>query len=50
MAHHAKVPFLGRIPLDPELATAAENGVKFADRLEKSKTAESLGLIVDKLL
>lgn len=47
LASHAKVPFLGAIPIDPELAKAAENGDNYVVKFHKSPAAESLRSIVN---
>jgi ATP-binding protein involved in chromosome partitioning len=42
MAHEMDVPFLGRIPIDPGLALACDDGVPFVQRFAQSATAKAL--------
>jgi len=42
LAEHAKVPFLGCVPLEPQLALAAESGSSFVEKFSDSKAAQSL--------
>ncbi|XP_065564761.1 cytosolic Fe-S cluster assembly factor NUBP2 homolog [Artemia franciscana] len=41
LAIHAKVPFLGCIPIDPQLTQALESGVSFIDSFEGSNVTET---------
>jgi hypothetical protein len=62
LAQHAKVPFLGRIPLEPRIAAAADTGNNFVHDVHggqssggdaasaKSVAAESFAAIANKLL
>merc|ERR1719282_1150858 len=49
LAEHAKVPFLGCVPLEPQLALAAESGSNFVDKFSDSKAAQSLVAIYQAL-
>ena len=40
LAEHAKVPFLGAVPIDPNLAHSAETGDNFMHKFESSAAAE----------
>ena len=40
LAEHAKVPFLGAVPIDPNLAHSAETGDNFMQKFESSGAAE----------
>jgi len=42
LAEHAKVPFLGTIPLEPKLALAAESGQNFVAQFAESQAAKNL--------
>jgi len=44
------VPFLGRIPIDPRIVTAADAGRPFAEGAEDSPAALAFAAIVDKIL
>lgn len=50
LARETNVPFLGRIPFDPEIVVSGDNGVPFADRNVFSPTVAALESIVDRLL
>jgi Mrp family chromosome partitioning ATPase len=39
LAEHAGVPFLGAIPIDPNLAMSAERGTNFMEEFKASPTA-----------
>merc|ERR1711934_700543 len=45
LAEHAKVPFLGCVPLEPRLALAAESGSSFVQKFADSQAAQSLTAI-----
>jgi len=49
LATHAKVAFLGRIPLEPQLALAAESGAAFMEEYKDSQAARSLVAIFQAL-
>jgi len=42
MAKDMEVPFLGRIPLDPELASCGETGQNFQDKFPQSPSLQAL--------
>ncbi len=50
LAEHAKVPFLGSVPIDPNLCRAAEKGVNFVNEFKESPTSETLLSIADKIM
>ena len=39
LAEHAKVPFLGAVPIDPNIAQSAESGINFIEKFESSVAA-----------
>lgn len=49
LADLAKVPFLGEIPIDPNLALAAENGENFISSFQTSQAAVAFSSIIDRL-
>lgn len=50
MAEKFNVPYLGKLPLDPTLLKACEEGTSFVDKYPSSPAASPLNGIVDKLL
>ena len=50
LAQEMNVPFLGRIPLDPEMVRAADEGYVFMRVKTESPTAAAIGKIVEPLL
>eukprot|EP00249_Psilotum_nudum_P008706 c21460_g1_i1 orf=47-1291(+) len=50
MAKDMNVPFLGRVPLDPELSRAAEEGHSCFTDLKCQSTARSLNIIIKRIL
>ena len=44
-----KVPFLGRIPIDPEIVRCADAGTCYVQRFAKSPAAEAFNQIVQHL-
>jgi ATP-binding protein involved in chromosome partitioning len=44
------VPFLGRIPIDPQIVVAGDAGTPFAGRRTDSEAGRAFGEIVDKIL
>ncbi len=49
-ARELKVPFLGRIPIDPRIVTSGDEGKPFAVEAEDSEAARAFSEIVDKIL
>merc|ERR1712071_221009 len=49
LADHAKVPFLGSVPLEPALAKTAETGGSFLQQFPGSQAAKSLTAIYEAL-
>jgi len=47
-AQEMKVPFLGRIPLDPEMVVSSDEGIPFVSRHWDSKVAESFRKISER--
>ena len=39
LAGHAKVPFLGAVPIDPNISQSAESGINFIEKFESSVAA-----------
>jgi len=50
MAHRFAVPYLGKIPMDPNLMIACENGQSFLETFPSSVAAGPLKQIVENLL
>ena len=50
LAKETGVPFLGRIPLDPNMVISGDQGTPFVSRFKDSKTAEAFQKIVEPLL
>jgi len=48
-AEDMKVPFLGKIPLDPQVAQACDNGKVFISEFSKSPTADCMSEIIQNL-
>lgn len=46
LATHAGVPFLGRVPIEPRLAQAADDGTNFMQQFQQSQTAKAFQKIV----
>ena len=49
LADHASVPFLGEIPIDPNLALAAEQGKNFMHTFQNSAASQAFECITKKL-
>jgi len=50
LAQYAGIPFLGRIPLEPNLTVCMERGEDYAKTYPDSSAAKVIGEIVDKLM
>lgn len=50
MAEKFNVPYLGKLPLDPNLLKACEDGTSFVDKYPTSPATSPLNSIVDKLI
>lgn len=50
LAEHGQVPFLGRIPIDPQLTRAVEDGVNFITAFNQSATAHAFLNVVKKII
>ena len=50
LAEEAAVPFLGKVPIDPRLGSALENGEKFLDKFPASEVFKVIGKIIEPLL
>ena len=50
LAEETGVPFLGRIPLDPNMVISGDQGTPFVSSFKNSKTAEAFAKIVEPLL
>ncbi len=44
-----KIPFLGAIPLDPQIVEAADKGISYVEKFPNSKATKALKKIVDKI-
>ena len=49
LADHVKVPFLAEIPIDPNLAMAAEKGENFMKEFQGSLTAAAFSSVIEKI-
>ena len=49
LAEHVSVPFLGEIPIDPNLAMAAEKGQNFTQAFQNSPASKAFEEIISKL-
>ena len=50
MARSMEVPFLGKIPIDPEIVEACDNGEPYVDRFKDSTTAKAFQKVIQPLL
>jgi len=50
LAEQMHLPFLGRIPIDPDIAASGDTGVPFADRPGDSPAAQAFAEVVEKIL
>lgn len=50
LAVETGVPFLGKIPLDPNMVISGDQGMPFVSRFKDSKTAEAFRKVVEPLL
>ena len=50
LAEEYKINFLGSIPLDPNIATACDNGTPFVHKYAKSETAKIVEKVIDPIL
>jgi Flp pilus assembly CpaE family ATPase len=50
MASQYNVPYLGKLPLDPNLLKACEKGEAFVEKYSRSPAVKPLNDIVDKLI
>lgn len=50
MAEEMDVPFLGAIPIDPEVCTLGDRGSSFMQEKTRTRASESFGEIVERLL
>ncbi len=50
MAEKFGVPYLGKLPLDPNLLKACEDGVSFVEKYPSSPAASPLNALVDRLI
>ena len=49
-AQTAKLPFLGRIPIDPNMVTCADAGTCFQEKYAESEVTQAVSAIADKLV
>ena len=50
LAEEMAVPFLGGIPLDPDVVTSGDSGILFTEPLASGAAAEAFGAIVERIL
>ena len=50
MAELFSVPYFGKVPMDPNMMYACENGLSFLEKYPNSPAAGPFSLIVDKLI
>ncbi len=50
MARNMEVPFLGKIPIDPEIVDACDDGEPYVDRFKDSTTAKAFQKVIQPLL
>ena len=50
MADLFSVPYFGKVPMDPNMMYACENGLSFLEKFPNSPAAGPFSLIVDKLI
>ena len=49
LAEHASIPFLGDIPIDPNLALAAERGQNYTTLFQNSPASKAFETVIQKL-
>ena len=49
LAMEMKVPFLGRIPIDPKIVTSGDAGTPFVDKYTRSAAAQAFSSVVKKI-
>ena len=49
MAQQMEIPFLGRLPIDPEICQACDDGKPYVDHFKESETAKRFVEIVEKI-
>ena len=50
MAHETDVPFLGRIPLDPQIVQDSDGGTPYVLRQPESHAARVFGWVVERIM
>ena len=50
LAKEMGVPFLGRVPIDPQIVECGDSGVPYIHRFAESEAAKAFGGIVDRIL
>ena len=50
LAEHGQVPFLGRIPIDPQLTRSVDDGTNFISAFNESTTAQAFISIVKNIV
>ena len=50
MARDMGVPFLGRIPIDPDIVRAGDEGIPFIQAFADSEAAKAFGKAIDPML
>lgn len=50
LAQDTGIPFLGEVPLDPEIVRSGDQGTPFVTRFSESKTAEAFKKVIEPLL
>ena len=49
LAEHASIPFLGDIPIDPNLALAAERGQNYTTLFQNSPASKAFETVIQRL-
>jgi len=50
MAENLKIPFLSRIPIDPQLVTAGDDGTSYLERFPETETAQAFETAIAKIV
>ena len=50
LAHEMNMPFLGRIPIDPQIVRCGDSGKPYAHRFAESPAAKAFVAIVDRIV
>jgi MinD superfamily P-loop ATPase len=50
LAEEQNIPFLGKIPIDPQLTSSCENGVSFVEKFPDSPSLKAVQQLVETLI